>query len=302
MLKYGVVLLVVFGGFISLALAQNLAPYEVIEEVRIAPSNTEAVVITSDQPISTQSSAPMPTTPTSAPIAPSEVYGGKAAQLEEKVNELSTQLTAILDKMERMEHQQEITAKSLEVTLKSIEGIQKKLESTPKHHEKSKHKESSPKILEPKDIAPEEAAENKDEDDEVVPEETSELSASEEYQKARALISTGKYGAAETALLAFIKKYPDNDLASSAKYWLGETYFVQKKYTKAAATFADGYKTAPKGIKAPDNLLKLAMSLKELNKSKEACTTVKELLKHKTAPDALSRKAQNLKKQLPGCK
>ena len=43
--------------------------------------------------------------------------------------------------------------------------------------------------------------------------------------------------------------------------------------------FLNGYRKFPRGIKASDSLLKLALSLDHLDKSKEACKVVEKLQK-----------------------
>jgi len=292
-----------FCGIFSLASAR-LAPYEVIEHPSVqdlTASPKEGAIVASDQsPLSS-----------SAPLKASSIkYDPKAAQLnqlEEKVDELSTQLASLLGNMERVEHQQDLTAKTLAETLETLKTIQKKLDPALQKKGEVAKEESREVLPHPKKLEPREdigkTAESEDEKPEadLAAEAHSEEDIKKIYQDARALISAGKYEQAETALLNFIKNYAEHELAGPAKYWLGETYFVQKKYTQATVTFADGYKAAPKGIKAPDNLLKLAMSLKELGKTKEACTTIKELLKHTNAPDALLNKAKAFKAKLPAC-
>ncbi len=87
------------------------------------------------------------------------------------------------------------------------------------------------------------------------------------------------FGRAEQALRAFINANPTHRLAGNAQYWLGETYYVRKDYPDAAATFAEGLQKYPKSDKAPDNLLKLGMSLAQLNRKPDACGALAELNK-----------------------
>ncbi len=101
--------------------------------------------------------------------------------------------------------------------------------------------------------------------------------ATEDYEKARALLEQGDYGAAERAFLAFMAAYPKDELAGAAQYWLGVTYFVRGEYETAASTFAKGYKNYPKSSKAADNLLKLAKSLSALDRKADACTALSQL-------------------------
>jgi len=87
------------------------------------------------------------------------------------------------------------------------------------------------------------------------------------------------FGRAEEALRAFIQANPTHRLAGNAQYWLGETYYVRRDYQNAAATFAEGLQKYPKSDKAPDNLLKLGMSLAQLKRKPEACGALTELAK-----------------------
>lgn len=79
------------------------------------------------------------------------------------------------------------------------------------------------------------------------------------------------YAGAERAFRAFIKANPSHGLAGNAQYWLGETHYARKEFDKAAMEFAEGFKKYPKDSKAPDNVLKLGMSLSALNQAAEAC-------------------------------
>ncbi len=67
---------------------------------------------------------------------------------------------------------------------------------------------------------------------------------------------------------------------------------MRDKYKEAATVFAEGYQKAPKGGKAPDNLLKLALSLDKLGKPKESCLTLAQLAKDfGDAPASIKRRA-----------
>ena len=102
-------------------------------------------------------------------------------------------------------------------------------------------------------------------------------SASDQYNFAFGLLKQADYSAAEEALKNFIRQHPDDPLAGSAQYWLGETYYARSNYAEAATAFAEGYKRYPKGTKAADNLLKLGMSLARANQKPEACVALAKL-------------------------
>ena len=96
-------------------------------------------------------------------------------------------------------------------------------------------------------------------------------SAQEQYNYAFGLLRQANYPAAQQALRSFVQRFPNDALAGNAQYWLGETFYVSKDYANAATAFAEGYQKYPKGPKAADNLLKLAMSLGNLGQKQDAC-------------------------------
>ena len=91
------------------------------------------------------------------------------------------------------------------------------------------------------------------------------------------MLKQANYPAAEEALKSFVVQHPKDALAASAQYWLGETYYRRGRYGEAAGAFAEGYKRYPKGSKAPDDLLKLGMSLARANQKQNACVAFAQL-------------------------
>ena len=110
----------------------------------------------------------------------------------------------------------------------------------------------------------------------------------EQYDYALSLmLQKQDFAMAETALRSFVEAHPEGELAGNAQYWLGETHYVRKNYQDAAFAFAESYQKYPKGSKAADSLLKLGMSLAQLDKKREACTAYSRLLSN--FPDANAR-------------
>lgn len=99
------------------------------------------------------------------------------------------------------------------------------------------------------------------------------------YQAAYALVSAKKYDEAETALQAFVTKYPKSSRASHAQYWLGRTYMAQKLPAQAAKAYLDNYRNMPKGARAPDSLLGLGGALMAMTPPNpdKACEVYAEL-------------------------
>ena len=93
------------------------------------------------------------------------------------------------------------------------------------------------------------------------------------YERSNESLLRRQFGEAEQGFRGFLDKYPDHNLAGSAQYWLGETYFTQGDYRQAAQNFLAGYKDYPKSRRAPDSLLKLGMSLNKLGQTQQACAS-----------------------------
>jgi tol-pal system protein YbgF len=93
------------------------------------------------------------------------------------------------------------------------------------------------------------------------------------YEHSNESLLRRQFGEAEQGFRGFLDKYPDHNLAGSAQYWLGETYYTQGDYRQAAQNFLAGYKDYPKSRRAPDSLLKLGMSLNKLGQSQQACAS-----------------------------
>jgi len=100
---------------------------------------------------------------------------------------------------------------------------------------------------------------------------------SAQYDAAFKLLRQADYPGAEQALRAFVSQHPKDPLAGNAQYWLGETFYVRKNWKDAAIAFAEGYQKYPKSSKAPDDLLKLAMSLGNMGEKGNACTALGRL-------------------------
>lgn len=92
------------------------------------------------------------------------------------------------------------------------------------------------------------------------------------YEQALTDLKNNKLSDSEKKFSQFLTSYPKDALAGNAQYWLGEVYYKQKNYAKAAVAFKEGYSNYPEGTKGPDCLLKLGLSMKALDKREEACT------------------------------
>jgi tol-pal system protein YbgF len=121
------------------------------------------------------------------------------------------------------------------------------------------------------------------------------------YETAYGYLLQRDYGAAEVAFDDFLKRFPSDSLSGNAQYWLGESHFVRGQYKAAAGAFLKGYQTYAQSAKAPDSLLKLAMSLDRLGQKDAACSSFSELnSKFPNAPQSVKTRAQS-ERQRVGC-
>ena len=121
------------------------------------------------------------------------------------------------------------------------------------------------------------------------------------YNHAFKLLRQAKHVEAGKAFEGFIARYPDDALTGNAYYWLGETYYVQRDYLKAADNYRKGYKAQPAGPKAAENLFKLGVTLSSLEKNKEACVVFGQVLeKFASSSGAVKQKVEQEQARI-GC-
>ena len=117
--------------------------------------------------------------------------------------------------------------------------------------------------------------------------------ADQQYEFAVSFMKIGDYETAESALKEFIDKNKDHDLAGSAQYWYGETFRIRQLYSDAATAYLDGYQNYPKSKKAPDNLLKLGITMVQLGEKDQGCKMIAGLKKeYPKASKSVLQKAQ----------
>jgi tol-pal system protein YbgF len=128
-----------------------------------------------------------------------------------------------------------------------------------------------------------------------------EMNPKQLYETAYGYLLQRDYGAAEAAFDEFLRRHPNDPLAGNAQYWLGESLYVRGQYRAAAGAFLKGYQGYAKSAKAPESLLKLAMSLQRLGQKDAACSSFGELTtKFPNAPAHVKTTAQT-ERQRAGC-
>jgi tol-pal system protein YbgF len=97
------------------------------------------------------------------------------------------------------------------------------------------------------------------------------------YKSAYDDLRAGRHDAAEHGFREFVHRYPHHDYADNAQYWLGECFYDQKRYDKAAPEFRAVITRWPTGNKAPDAMLKLGFSLLALGDADKGGKVLREV-------------------------
>ncbi|MFQ5892721.1 MAG: tol-pal system protein YbgF [Nitrospinota bacterium] len=84
----------------------------------------------------------------------------------------------------------------------------------------------------------------------------------------------GNYDMAILGFRDYLKKYPGTDLASSAQYWLGESYLGQEAYAQAVEEFQNLLDVYPQSSRVPSALYKQALAYLELGQVDNARTAL----------------------------
>src|SRR5438132_3323163 len=113
------------------------------------------------------------------------------------------------------------------------------------------------------------------------------------YALARKKLDAGDTGAARQLFNEFLAKYKGDELAGNAQYWLGETYYAEKRWNEAIVEFQKVLKEHKKSEKTPDALLKIGMSFQAQGDCKNALLFFDEVLQaYKSSPTAKMAREQ----------
>jgi tol-pal system protein YbgF len=252
--------------------------------------------------------------------APSSSGGGSvpsgdyATRLEDRISTLEGQITQMTGTVETLLHSNsELTAriermsKDNEMRFKEMEGGGAAPRAAAQSNEapQTASRDGNLGTLNPRDLAAPPSGSKGGGAPE--PQQRASLPAGspqQQYDYAYGLLgkarSDADYANAAQAFKDFLEKNPNGPLASAARYWMGQSYFIAKDYQTAASIFLDGYQKDQKGQKAPDTLLKLGMSLTYLDKKREACATFDKLTKDFPGPAKEFKTLPNERKRA-GC-
>jgi tol-pal system protein YbgF len=127
------------------------------------------------------------------------------------------------------------------------------------------------------------------------------VSIAEQYKYAMNIMKSGDFEKAEIAFKEFVDTHSKHELAGSAQFWYGETFYIRQLYEDAAAAFLEGYQKYPNSPKAPENLLKLGVTLAELGEIEQGCKMIINLKKAYPKTDASILQKSSYEKKRFNC-
>jgi tol-pal system protein YbgF len=110
------------------------------------------------------------------------------------------------------------------------------------------------------------------------PPRTGPPSAEELYNTAFGDFNKGSYDLARLGFEEYLKNYPDTELSDNAQYWVGESYYTQRKFSEAIQGFDKVLTKYPRGDKAPAAALKKGYSLLELRNNDAGIRELRQLI------------------------
>lgn len=114
----------------------------------------------------------------------------------------------------------------------------------------------------------------------------------DEYSYGFRLWEARFYPEAQQQLKLFLTKYPKHTRGSYARNLLGRAYLDEGNPREAASWFLQNYKAQPNGDRAPDSVLLLAESMRQMKDTNRACVALDQFTREFPAEAAGRLKSQ----------
>ena len=110
------------------------------------------------------------------------------------------------------------------------------------------------------------------------PSQSSERSDKLEYERLLALFRDGNLDEARQGFAVFLRDHPNSDLASNARYWLGESHYGKKDYKRAIDSYDRVELDFPQSEKVPAAILKKGYAYLAMKDTKRASSAFKQVV------------------------
>jgi len=115
---------------------------------------------------------------------------------------------------------------------------------------------------------------------------TREERAAGAYRIAKSLLDAGRLREARDHFNRFLRRHAKHQLADNAMYWIGETWYAQAMWIKAAGVFHKVVRRYQTGNKVPDAMLKMALCYAKLGERSDSQAVLRELIRRFPATSA----------------
>ena len=122
------------------------------------------------------------------------------------------------------------------------------------------------------------------------------------FRESRTLLFDNEYASAETAFVAFLKKYPKSKQAHEAQYMLGDALLYQNRYGEAVSAYEKLLNTYSTSSNGPMAMAKLGRSLRLMNKKTEACQVLALLPKQFPKASNQAKETAQAERERANCK
>lgn len=99
------------------------------------------------------------------------------------------------------------------------------------------------------------------------------------YKLAKSTLDSGDVGTGRLLFTEFASQWPQDALAANAHYWIGESFYAERRYREAIAAFVVVSDKYPKSDKVPDSLLKIGFCFIELKQPARGKDFLEEVTK-----------------------
>lgn len=207
----------------------------------------------------------------------SNIPAGKSSDILVRMSDFEEQMRNMNGKIEELEYKIKTLNERLDMINKDVDVRIKMIEGKPISGGVGTNAKA-PKFAAPvADNAPKSLVGDSIKGDDLAPVEGQDVNKI--YQEGLEAFNSGNTVKAEQNFKAILERFSTDKLASNAQYWLGEVYYSQKNYAKAAVAFGKGYEKYKDGTKGADSLYKLGMSMNQLGKKSEACAALTNVAK-----------------------
>lgn len=99
------------------------------------------------------------------------------------------------------------------------------------------------------------------------------------YNEAYDDFKKGNTKKARSGFRKYLEQFPKTEYSDNAQYWIGESFFIEKKYREAILEFEEVISNYPKGNKVPSALLKQGLAFYRLGDKTSAKLLLQKVIK-----------------------